>query len=298
MAPLLPGEHHRMLKVDKRPRHYLLHVPASYDGKKAVPVVLALHGGASNARQMVGFCGLNDKADQVGFLVVYPSGTGRTERLLTWNAGNCCGYAQEENIDDVAFVRAVLDDLATTAKIDTQRVYAGGISNGGMMAYRLASELSERIAAIAPVGGPMGTASCRPRRPVSVIHFHGTTDQFAPFAGGTGKKSMSKIKFYSVEHSIQAWVKANGCREEPVSVRLPTKVEDGTRVVRKTYGGGKDASEVVLVTIEGGGHTWPGREPRLKFLGTSTANISANEAMWDFFKKHPLKTRPVETGKQ
>jgi polyhydroxybutyrate depolymerase len=157
------------------------------------------------------------------------------------------------------------------------------------MAYRLASELSDRIAAIAPVGGPMGTETCRPSRPVSVMHFHGTADQFAPFKGGQGEKSVSRINFYSVEHSIRCWVKTNGCKEESLTVREPDKVDDGTHVVRKTYGGGRDGSEVVLVSIEGGGHTWPGRESRLKFLGKSTGNISANDIMWQFFQKHPKK---------
>jgi polyhydroxybutyrate depolymerase len=288
-AMLKPGDHSLSLEVDQRTRTYLIHVPPSYDGTKAVPVVLAFHGGGSNAQQMVSFCGLNDKADQEGFLVVYPNGTGRLARMLTWNAGNCCGYAQAQNVDDVAFVRALLDDLAKIAKIDAKRIYATGISNGGMMAYRLASELSDRIAAIAPVGGPMGTETCRPSRPVSVMHFHGTADQFAPFKGGQGEKSVSRINFYSVEHSIRCWVKTNGCKEESLTVREPDKVDDGTHVVRKTYGGGRDGSEVVLVSIEGGGHTWPGRESRLKFLGKSTGNISANDIMWQFFQKHPKK---------
>jgi polyhydroxybutyrate depolymerase len=162
------------------------------------------------------------------------------------------------------------------------------MSNGGIMAYLLASELSDRIAAIAPVGGPMGTETCHPKRPVSVIHFHGTADEFAPFKGGQGK-GVSGTDFYSVEHSIQAWVKANGCDKEPVITKFADTVKDGTTITRTTYGSGQDGSEVVLVIIEGGGHTWPGQEPRVRFLGKSTQNISANDQMWEFFVKHPLK---------
>src|ERR1700691_6422724 len=110
--PLKPGDHTRSLDVDKRTRSYIVHVPPGYDGSKEVPVVLAFHGGGSNAEQMVQFCGLNEKADKEGFIVVYPSGTGRLEKLLTFNAGNCCGYAMENKVDDVAFTRALLDDLA------------------------------------------------------------------------------------------------------------------------------------------------------------------------------------------
>jgi polyhydroxybutyrate depolymerase len=142
---------------------------------------------------MVAFTGLNEKADEAGFLAVYPNGTGE-KRSLTWNGGNCCGYAVENQVDDVGFVRALLDDLEKVVTVDPSRVYATGISNGAIMAYRLASELSDRIAAVAPVAGPMGTATCSPRRPVSVMHFHGTDDQFAPCrrAGGRGASSRPK----------------------------------------------------------------------------------------------------------
>lgn len=288
-APLKPGDHTRSLEVDNRSRHYLLHIPPGYDGSKPFPLVLACHGGASDARMMVTFSGLNDKADEAGFLVAYPAGTGQLERLLTFNGGNCCGYAMTNKVDDVAFVRALLRDLDQNARVDSQRIYATGMSNGAIMAYRLASELSDRIAAIAPVAGPMGTETCSPTRPVPVLHFHGTDDQFAPFKGGKGLKSISQTEFFSVEHSVRAWVKANGCKEEPTVVKEPTKVEEGTAIVRKTYGGGKNGAEVVLIIIEGGGHTWPGRTPKLAFLGKSTRNISANDVMWEFFKKHPMK---------
>jgi polyhydroxybutyrate depolymerase len=191
-------------------------------------------------------------------------------------------------IDDVEFTRRILDDLARSANIDPKRVFATGMSNGGIMSYLLASELSDRIAAIAPVGGPMGTETCKPKRSVSVIHFHGTDDEHAPFKGGKGK-GPSGTEFYSVEHSIQAWVKANGCEKEPVVMKLPDTAKDGTTITCKTYGSGKDGAEVVLIVIEGGGHTWPGQEPRLKALGKSTKNISANDLMWEFFEKHPIK---------
>jgi polyhydroxybutyrate depolymerase len=288
IGPLAPGDHTRSLEVDGGTRSYLVHVPPKYDPKHPTSVIMAFHGGGSNAEQMVRFCALNKQADKEGFIVVYPSGTGRFEKMLTWNGGNCCGYAQWNNVDDVTFTRALLDDLAKVANVDSKRVYATGMSNGAIMCYRLASELSDRIAAIAPVSGPMGTEKCNPKRPVSVIHFHGTDDQFAPFKGGKGK-GVSQTAFYSVEHSIRAWVKANGCPEKPVVTDLPNKADDGMTVQRKTYGPGKDGAEVVLVEINGGGHTWPGRDPVVRFLGKSTRDISANDLMWEFFKRHPMK---------
>jgi polyhydroxybutyrate depolymerase len=283
---LEPGNYRRTLTVDGREREYLLHVPQAPEGSpQERPVVLAFHGGGSNAEAMVPFCGLNEKADREGFLAVYPNGVGRVERARTWNGGNCCGYAQRRLVDDVQFVLLLLDDLKQATPVDEKRIYATGMSNGAMMCYRLAAELSDRIAAIAPVGGPLGTEDCSPARPVPVCHFHGTEDQFAPYAGGRGARSLSQTDFFSVEHTIRQWVRANGCRPDPQVEDLPPAVDDGTRITRATYAGGREGVEVVLYTVHGGGHTWPGRQPALQFLGPSTRNLSANDVMWDFFQR-------------
>lgn len=284
-----PGDHTRALQHDGRTRSYIVHIPPNHDSKRPAPVVLAFHGGGSNAEQMARFCGLSEKADQKGFIVVYPNGTGRLERMLTWIGGSCCAYAVWNNVDDVGFTRSFLDDLATVVNVDSRRVFATGISNGGILCYRLASELSDRIAAIAPVAGTMGTATCEPKRPVSVMHFHGTDDQFVPFGGGKGPRSLTQTEFFSVEHTIQAWVKADGCPKTPAVADEPAKADDGTTVQRKTYGPGRDGAEVVLFVIKGGGHTWPGRDLRRQLLGKSTKEISANDQMWEFFERHPMK---------
>lgn len=283
-----PGDHSRTVHVDGHERSYLVHVPPHATPDTPLPVVLAFHGGGANARTMVEFSGLSEKADQAGFIVVYPEGSGRLERMRTFNAGNCCGQAAAGNVDDIAFVRHVLDDLQGVANVDRRRVFATGMSNGAMMAYRVAAEMSDRIAAIAPVGGPMGTRECRPARAVSVMHFHGDADEFAPFAGGKGR-GPSGTDFYSVDHSIGAWVDANGCRKTPLVTQLPDREQDGTTVRQVRYASGRDGAEVVLVVVEGGGHTWPGREPRMRSLGVSTRDISANDMMWEFFRRHPMK---------
>lgn len=287
-ALLRAGDHRRSVEVGGTRRSYLVHVPPRVDPTTATPVVVAFHGGGANADTMVVFSGLNETADRAGFVVVYPEGSGRLPRLLTFNAGDCCGLAAAQGVDDVAFTRCVLDDLAGVVNVDRRRVFATGMSNGAMMTYRLAAELSDRIAAIAPVGGPMGTPECRPGRPVSVMHFHGDADEFAPFEGGRGR-GPSGTDFRSVPFSIDAWVTANGCRKTPTTTRLPDREDDGTRVREERYGAGRDDAEVVLVVIEGGGHTWPGREPRLRTLGVSTRDISANDMMWEFFERHPMK---------
>jgi polyhydroxybutyrate depolymerase len=284
--PLGPGDHTRSLTVGEQKRTYLVHVPKGYDPKKPAPVVLALHGAAMNGSMMVWFSGLNKKSDEAGFLVVYPNGTG-TSPFLTWNAGGFKGKTAGSKADDVAFIGKLLDDLGSVAKVDEKRVYACGMSNGGMMCYRLAAELSDRIAAIAPVAGTIAIDESKPKRPVPVIHFHGSKDNIVPFEMTKGK-APAFMKFKGVEDSIQTWVKLNGCDEKPKTETL-SKDGDEMKVTRQTYGGGKDGAEVVLVVIEGGGHTWPGQEPPVGFIGKSAKNISANDMLWEFFQKHKRK---------
>ncbi len=283
---LSPGDHRRSLTQGDRTRTYLIHVPPTFDPARPVPVVLIFHGGNTNARTMVRFCGLNETADRYGFLAVYPSGTGRNPNLLTWNAGNCCGDAYRDQVDDGAFVAVLLDDLAGIVAIDPKRVFATGMSNGGMLAYRLASELSERIAAIASIAGPLQIESCRPTHAVSVLHFHGTADEFTPFAGGLGPKSRTTTAFRSAPESVRCWVAANGCPETPQESTIPAEETGGFPVRMSVWGPGDAESEVVLYTIEGGGHTWPGRIPFAKDLGPSATGISANELLWAFFERH------------
>lgn len=289
------GDYTLAIRVQGLERRYRVYVPKGYDDKSKTPVVVTFHGGGGNPESMIRLTGLNSKADEAGFIVVYPFGSGRLENaMLTFNGGECCGYAMRREIDDVRFTRALLDDLATVANIDPNRVFATGLSNGGIMAHYVASELSDRVAAVAPVSGPLMMPAPNAKRPVSVMHFHGTGDEFAPFHGGKGKGSPlvpAKLRpeFRSVEHTVQCWVKANGCLPKPKIERLPNKTADGMKSTRKTWSGGKDGSEVVLIEIEGGGHTWPGQKPIAAMLGPSTMDISANDLMWDFFQKHPMK---------
>jgi polyhydroxybutyrate depolymerase len=278
----------RSLTVGGLTRTYVVQAPPGLDPQKPAPVVLALHGATMTGPLMAWFSGLNAKADAAGFIVVYPNGTGRRSSYF-WNAGNCCGEAAQNNVDDVAFIRAVLDDLATAYRIDQKRVFATGMSNGAMMAYRLASELSDRIAAVAPVAGTMACGECHPTRPVPVLHIHGTEDEYVPFGGGKGAKSISGVPHRSVADTIAAWVKTNGCRNKPVAVEeLPDRTGDGTKVTRTTYRGDVAGAEVLLVAVEGGGHTWPGR-PGSAALGRSTRNVSANDIIWEFFERHPME---------
>ena len=274
------------LEFGGRTRTYLVHQSLESVHSQNLPVVLAFHGGGSNAEAMMHFSGLNEKADQAGFMAVYPNGTGRYRNRYTWNAGNCCAFAQRNEVDDVGFVRQLIHQLKEKYPVNPRRIYATGMSNGAMMVYRLASEVADQLVAIAPVAGAMATEACNPSRPVSIVHFHGTKDQVAPFGGGLGERSFVKISHLSVQYSVKAWTDANGCSQIPVRSRLPNPIDDGTVVRSECYGSGREGSEFLLYIIEGGGHTWPGRRTPLRSLGKSTQNISANDLMWSFFQRH------------
>ena len=214
--PLGPGDHNLSLKMGDVTRSYLVHVPPKHDPTKATPVVLVLHGAGTNGAIMIPFCGLNRKADEAGFVAIYPNGTGLANLMLTWNSGGLRGKMADGKADDVAFLDKLLDDLATMVKVDSKRVYATGMSNGGMMCYCLAAELSDRIAAIAPVAGTMAIENYKPKRPVPVMHFHGAADKIVPFAGPSDR-TPKFLAFKSVEETIKVCAKANGCSQDPGS---------------------------------------------------------------------------------
>ena len=296
-----PGDHQRSIQVDGRSRSYRVHVPQKYQANRPAPVVLAFHGAAMNSAMMVPFCGMNRKSDEAGFIAVYPDGTG-WGLFQTFNAGGLHGKMAAGKADDVKFVAALLDDLQRVLRIDDQRVYATGISNGGMMCYRLAAELSQRIAAIAPVSGTMAIDNARPKRAVPILHFHGTADRIVP-VDGPDKSTPGFLTFMSVDETIRTWVRLNGCRQVPVVQKLQDKANDGTTVTKTTYRveptdenpprenaprNARGVAQVILVEIHGGGHTWPGVQPPLKLIGKSTRDISANDMMWDFFQRHQL----------
>jgi polyhydroxybutyrate depolymerase len=288
VARLAPGDYSRTLDVDHLDRTYLLHVPPGYDPETPTPVVLVFHGAGMNAPLMKRFCGMDKKSDEAGFIAVYPNGTARSLLYFTFNAGGVPAERARLRPNDVRFVAALIDELAAVLNVDTKRVYATGISNGGMMCYRLAAELPDRIAAIAPVAASVAGDEFQPTRPVPIMHFHGTADTIVPM-DGPSDKTPAFVHFKSVDESIRMWVKVNGCPDEPTVDDLPDVEDDGTRVKRKVYGPGTDGAEVVLFVIEGGGHTWPGQKSPLALIGRSTLDISANDLMWEFFKKHPLK---------
>jgi polyhydroxybutyrate depolymerase len=273
-------------------REVIVHVPPAYDGQAELPLLIVLHGGAGSAAHIQRHTQMDDAADEYGFVVAYPNGSGRLEgSLLTWNAGHCCGYAMENNIDDVAMLRVLIDSMLGHYAIDPQRVFITGISNGGMLAYRAGAELADQVAAIAPIAGSLGgqvnadSPTLYPDTPadaVAVMAFHGMQDQHVLYDGGLSPMAVQDGRIdLSVDSSVSFWVKANGCNPQPAE---ETQAEGN--IIIETYSGCADGADVVLVTIVDGGHAWPGAHERL--VGDDpTQDISANEMMLQFFLQHP-----------
>jgi polyhydroxybutyrate depolymerase len=295
-----PGEHVRRVEWEGKQRSYLLHVPAGLSAGKPVPVVLVLHGAGMNGKLMVSFSGMNAEAERSGFVAVYPNGTGALGTFLTWNSGGVPGSNGSGKPDDVGFLRLVLDDLESQLPVDRRRVHAAGLSNGGMMVYKLAAEMSDRIASVAAVAGTMTTAGPAPLRPVPVLHVHGTADRIVPYRG-SGRAGPRAVGFRSVEETVRTWAQLNGCAADAVREELAdVHPEDGTRVTRHVWGPGQAGAEVVLLQVSGGGHTWPGQLPTVTFIGKSTRDIDGNAVIWEFFRRHPLPEgfRAVTGGAQ
>lgn len=277
-------------------RTYVIYIPSSHEPSKPIPMVLLFHGGGGTGQGMENLTlgGFNRLADMEGFIVVYPDGIDKH-----WNDGRGLqAYrAHRENIDDVGFISTLIDRLVRTLNVDTTRIYAAGISNGGQFSQRLACELSDRIAAIGVVAIQLPEhlpSSCALKRLVSVLMMPGTEDPLVPWEGGEiGFRRGRKFgRVLSVRESIDFWVKQNRCSGSPVVTYEPDRdPKDGTRVRRETYGSCGEGAEVILYAIEGGGHTWPGGDQYLpaSIIGRTNRDIDANEAIWSFFKRHGMQ---------
>lgn len=249
-----------------------VHIPASYDPSRGTPLVLNFHGFSSDAPQEAILSLMNDKADNEGFVVAYPYGTGTP---LSWNAGACCGTAASTGVDDIQFVKDILATASDKLCVDPARVYATGMSNGGFMSHRIGCELSDTFAAVAPVAGVLGIPTCTPSRPMPVLHFHGTSDTLVPYNGSP------TMGFASVEDTFHGWADRDGCTGDPQQTYAQG---DATCQSYTQCAGG---AEVTLCTIAGGGHTWPGGTP-VPTLGVTSTDLNATDAMWTFFAAHHL----------
>lgn len=281
-----PGDYTFTIPYGGLTRRYRVHVPSGYDAAKPAPLLVALHGGGGNMDYQANdtYYGQISKSDSEGFVALFPNGFSRFKsgKFATWNAGNCCGGARDEHVDDVGFIRQVVADLSRRMNIDRNRIYATGMSNGAMMAYRLACEMSDVFTAIAAVAGTDNTLDCRPRRPVSVLHIHARDDTHVLFAGGAGPdmRDPSKVTdFTSVADTVAKWVRLDGCAAPP------QRSLEKAGAYCEAYSPCRGNAQVQLCVTETGGHSWPGGVKPRGGEPPSQA-LSANDVMWEFFKRH------------
>ena len=294
-SAVTPGDHTITLNHGGRERSAIVHVPRLAAERPALPVVLNFHGGGGHGANQKEYSLLDPLAESENFLAVYPNGTGRLSgRLLTWNAGTCCAYSMINKIDDVGFVRALIERLAEKLPIDRRRIYTTGMSNGGMMAHRLAVEASDIVAAVAPVAGGMVLPMVKSARPVPVLHIHSVDDLRALYAGGLGPPfpvTKNKVFHPNIDEMIKRWAERNGCAAEPMAAdRRADSTSRGHGATKYIYPNCRDGAAVVLWKLTGAGHVWPGGKQKVleRILGPSTDIIDANREMWEFFSRYAL----------
>lgn len=268
-------------------RKLLVHLPTSYEAGRPAPLVLAFHGGGGWAEFMADDekYGLQKKADAAGFVVAFPNGYSKLPggKFATWNAGGCCGDARDRNIDDVAFARAVVAAIKARYSIDASRVFATGMSNGGMLSHRLACEAADVFRAVASVAGTDATTSCSPSRPISVLHIHARDDDHVLFDGGAGPgafRDESKVmNFVSVPETISRWVQRDHCATPP------RRTLDKPGAYCEAYGGCAGGVGVQLCVTETGGHSWPGAASVRRGKEAASQALDANDVIWGFFEQ-------------
>jgi len=284
-------------------RSFILFIPNSINTNLNSPVVFNFHGGGGRAEGYRAYTKMDATAEKYKFIVVYPDGTGRYKnRLLTWNAGSCCAYANKNNIDDVGFVRKIIEHLPKYVKIDKSRIYATGFSNGGMMSYRLALELSDKIAAVASVAGNMHVEEFNARRPIPVMHIHSVDDPRALYHGGLGPTfplTNYRVEHRDVQEVMDLWSENNGCQKGPYLYKnLEFKTEQGIQRAEKwAYTACSRRARVVHWKLSEVGHVWPGgkQDVMTDLLGPSTLLINANEIIWKFFSQYRLPNKRKES---
>jgi len=272
-------------------RKVLVHLPTGYDAAKPAPLVLALHGGGGHAEYMADDekYGLQKKADAAGFVVAFPNGYSKLPggRFATWNAGGCCGDARDKGSDDVGFARATVKAIQARYSIDARRVFATGMSNGGMLSHRLACEAADVFRAVAAVAGTDATTNCTPSQPVSVLHIHARDDTHVLFDGGAGAdafRDKSKVmEFVSVPETISRWTQRNQCTASPQRTLDKPGAKDGAYC--ETYSGCAGGVSVQLCVTEAGGHSWPGAGSVRRGKPAASQALDANDVIWRFFEQ-------------
>lgn len=279
-----PGTYTYKISVNGLDRYYMIHIPASYKETVPAPLLFSLHGGGGNMKLQATdkYYKQISKSEALGFIAVFPNGYSKFKSgsFATWNAGNCCADARDKNIDDVAFIRELLKTLSQQLTIDQQKIYATGMSNGAMMAYRLACEMPETFKAIAAVAGTDNTTECKPSRPISILHIHALNDDHVQFQGGAGRAAARVAKvtdFKSVPHTVAKWIELNKCDGKS------TRIQFNKGAYCDVYSNCAQNTKVQLCVTPKGGHSWPGGKNPLGVI-RPFQHLSATDVMWDFFK--------------
>lgn len=283
---LVAGTHTLQLNFQGQTRKYLVHVPPQYKATIPTPLVLAFHGGGGSADYMADDerYGLVTQSDRDNFLVVFPNGYSKFPggKFATWNAGQCCGDARDREVDDVVMVRALIEQLKLQLNIDSASIFATGMSNGGMMAHRLACDAADVFRAVASVAGTDATITCTPSRPISVLHIHARDDDHVLFAGGAGpgafRDNAKVMDFVSVPQTMARWVKRNQCN------LIPRRVLDKPGAYCETYADCAGGVSTRLCVTETGGHSWPGAKTVRRGQEDASKALDANDLIWQFFK--------------
>ncbi|MDH5572377.1 MAG: alpha/beta hydrolase-fold protein [Gammaproteobacteria bacterium] len=268
--------HH--LSIDGSEREYRIYAPASQKNEK-LPLMIVLHGGLGNAEEMEATTGMNDIAEKEKFIVAYPNGTGgrflRNRR--TWNAGTCCGPAEKNKIDDVKFIDSMLTAIEKNYPVNKKKVYIAGLSNGAMMAYRLACEIPDKIAAIIPVAGTLNTKRpCEGVNQVAILHVHGKEDKHVPVNGGMGPKGITKVSYRSVDESLNRMMKSRQCNK-------PQQKNLDNQLIETNYQC-KNGAPVSSILIVKGEHTWPGSLGK-RHKESDNNNFITSRKAWEFARQ-------------
>lgn len=267
------------LDIDSVATTYILHLPDGYDKTRTYPLVVNFHGLNSQAVKHEEYCQMDKISDKEGFILVYPQ-----SNHGGWNTGlGIRSYVNKH--DDIRYFNTLLDTLERTYLIDTKRIYVVGVSLGGTFAYRVACEMSNRIAAIASVSGLMTDSTliyCNSMQSVPVLHMHGTRDHIMRYAG--------MHQAYGAEELIKIWAFKDGCNPQPDTMHIPDRSKsDHTTAMIIKYTHCMNGSQVWLCKIDKGGHTWPGSAKQFKLMGRKNDDFNGSQAIWDFFKQFTLE---------